>query len=56
MCIYCIKYVDFNKLKIIKDWNDEKKNNYNDMLSGWIIINIIKLIAKSIFLHINSIN
>jgi hypothetical protein len=34
----------------------KKQYNYNVMLNGWIILNIIKLIGKSFFLNINSIN
>jgi len=41
MCVCCIKCVDFNKHKIIKNWYKEKNHNYNVLLSGWIIINII---------------
>jgi len=43
MRIYCIKYVDFNEFKIIKNWNNEKLVKYNVMLSGWIIIHFKKL-------------
>jgi hypothetical protein len=53
MCIYCIKYVDFNKFKIIKIEIMKNQYNYNVMLSGWIKI---KLIGKSFYLNINSIN
>jgi len=45
--IYCIKYVYFNKFKIIKIEIMKNHYNYNVVLSGWIIINIIKLIGKS---------
>jgi hypothetical protein len=43
MCVY------FNKIKYIKIEIMKNQYNYNVMLSGWIIINIIKLIVKYIF-------
>jgi hypothetical protein len=50
MCIYHVKCVDFNKLKIILKIEVMKNQyNYNVMLSGWIIINIIKLIGNYFF-------
>ncbi len=49
MCVYCIKCVDFNKYKIIKIEIMKNHYNYNVVLSGWIVINIIKLIGKYFF-------
>jgi hypothetical protein len=34
----------------------ENQYNYNVTLSGWIIIELIKLTSKYFFLNINSIN
>jgi len=50
---YCIKYVDFNKSKIIKIEIMKNYYNYYVMLRGWIII---KIIGKYFFLNISFIS
>jgi len=47
MCIYCIKYVYFNKFKIIKTEIMKNWYNYNVMLSGWTIIKLIGKLFSS---------